>query len=352
MFLAAVGLTAGLFAQVPIKWDCETSRVASQPIEAYHGETVQMQVTLRSYGQPVILPPDATATLYWTTNSAAGFWPKPATAIGNKVIADWTPECDTGADSYTFYIAVGTAAGISYRVNGTIKLRPSPGFQPAALPPAETFPGLEEWLAPKLAAALPTPDDYPGLSEWLDPKLAGVTLTLPAPGDYPGLLVYLQDMLSAYQKTSTNKIAIVQNTPALITSDSTLYGATTNIFVWDASEDAYVRVPQLDLAFWRVEAYSNELQEVRYPMTTYEVYNDYYSNPTITGYTTMTTTVKRAYFEWRGAPIIDQAYIDRGSPVWSGLWSKDSDQTVTNGNQKIRFTRGYARKLTPEKETN
>jgi len=106
------------------------------------GETWDMAVTLRSGLAPFSLA-GATATFCWYTNATAGvWWTNSAAVSGSTVTAAWTPAMDTGASNYWYWIGIWQAGSTSplWRVNGTIRLLPSPGFTPNALvPPLRTL---------------------------------------------------------------------------------------------------------------------------------------------------------------------------------------------------------------------
>lgn len=122
-----------LSAAVPLKWTVETSRVQPAVFEAYHGETLQLEASLMSYGQPVA---DSTGwNIYWQTNGmASAYWSAPAYGSGNRVLVEFTPEMDPGASVVSGFLG---QPGENYRAAFTIRFRNAPGANPAVLPPPE-----------------------------------------------------------------------------------------------------------------------------------------------------------------------------------------------------------------------
>ena len=113
---------------VPVRWTAETSRVQPQLLDAWRGDTLDLECTLKSYGQPVSLGA-ATASLMWQTNGMGNaWWQTNATVSADGVIsATWSPSMDPGAAAVAFFLPVQTGDGSSYRAAGQIRFRPSPG---------------------------------------------------------------------------------------------------------------------------------------------------------------------------------------------------------------------------------
>lgn len=136
LMLSALSAGAAL-AAVPVRWTAETSRVQPIALDAWRGDTLALECTLKSYGQPVA-PGAATASLMWQTNGmGSAWWQTNATVSADGVIrATWSPSMDPGAPSVAFFLPVQTGDGASYRAAGTLRFRPSPGSgsQIAALP--------------------------------------------------------------------------------------------------------------------------------------------------------------------------------------------------------------------------
>lgn len=123
-------------AAVPLRWTVETSRVQPAVFEAYHGETLDLEATMLSYGRPFTAGGEP--RLYWQTNGmGAAYWSAPATAVSNRLAAAFTPACDTGANVVQGFIGV---SGSVYRAAFTLRFRNSPGADPVNLPlPAKTL---------------------------------------------------------------------------------------------------------------------------------------------------------------------------------------------------------------------
>ena len=113
-------------AAVPLAWTVETSRAQVAQFEAYRGETLLLEATMKSYGSPLATP--AQPSLYWQTNGmGAAWWTAPATASGNVLRATWSPTNDCGGTVYNCFIGGPDA---TYRAAFRLRMLPSPGFTP------------------------------------------------------------------------------------------------------------------------------------------------------------------------------------------------------------------------------
>lgn len=113
-------------AAVPLAWTVETSRAQVAQFEAYRGETLDLEATMKSYGSPLATP--AQPSLYWQTNGmGAAWWTAPATASGNVLRATWSPTNDCGGTVYNCFIGGPDA---TYRAAFRLRMLPSPGFTP------------------------------------------------------------------------------------------------------------------------------------------------------------------------------------------------------------------------------
>lgn len=133
--LSAALTAVSASAAIPLRWTVETSRVQPVTFEAYHGETLELEASLQSYGKPVA-DTLQDARIYWQTNGmGSAYWSAPASAEGGVLRATWTPAMDTGAAAVNGFIGV---AGEIYRASFQLRLRPSPGAEPNLLtvPPA------------------------------------------------------------------------------------------------------------------------------------------------------------------------------------------------------------------------
>ena len=115
-----------LYAAVPLRWTVETSRAQVAQFEAYRGETLDLEATMKSYGSPLATP--AQPSLYWQANGmGAAWWTTPATASGNVLRATWSPTNDCGGTVYNCFIGGPDA---TYRAAFRLRMLPSPGFTP------------------------------------------------------------------------------------------------------------------------------------------------------------------------------------------------------------------------------
>ena len=141
---------AALHAAVPVRWTVETSRVQPAAFEQFAGTSIDLEATLTSYGKPLAV--EGEPRLYWQTNGMGKlYFDTPASASGNVLRATWTPACETGgATSYKGFIGI---PGSIYSAAFTLRLRPSPGATPNALPlptPRIDFAAVEVANAPWL----------------------------------------------------------------------------------------------------------------------------------------------------------------------------------------------------------
>lgn len=128
--LTAALTTVCAHAAVPLRWTVETSRVQPVTFEAYHGETLEFEASLQSYGKP-IADTLQDVRIYWQTNGmGSAYWSAPASASGNVLRATWSPAMDTGANAVYGFIGV---AGENYRASFQLRMRSSPGAVPNEL---------------------------------------------------------------------------------------------------------------------------------------------------------------------------------------------------------------------------
>ena len=126
------------FAAVPLRWTVETSRVQPAVFDAYQGETLTFEAALQSKGKPLEAP--LNYSFFWQTNGMGStYWeapcPVPSNSLDgastNVLFATFTPSMDVGARVYNCFI--GSPSNI-YRAAFKLRLRPSPGALPNALP--------------------------------------------------------------------------------------------------------------------------------------------------------------------------------------------------------------------------
>ncbi len=144
LFLLLLGyctvLSAGT-AQLSFKWDTEVSDALPYNANAFQGETFTLDVALRQYGQN--LTGDAAATFYYQTKDmAADAWYSATAqwdATTGRASVDFTPAMDCGASAYRFFFGIETTQGKNYRAYGTLRMKPSPGFNPAQLEAPDVY---------------------------------------------------------------------------------------------------------------------------------------------------------------------------------------------------------------------
>lgn len=140
-------VTPTLLAAVPLRWTVETSRVQPAVFEAYQGETLTFEAALQSHGKPLAAP--VNYSFFWQTNGMGStYWEvkvrgegeqrnnstvhlDPSPSPTNVLFATWSPDMDVGAKVYNCFI--GSPSNI-YHAAFQLRLRPSPGALPNALP--------------------------------------------------------------------------------------------------------------------------------------------------------------------------------------------------------------------------
>ena len=137
MILAAgFGLCHAGAALMPIEWSADGSDPKPFVASIAQGETRDLEVTLKNYGQAVILPDTATAELHYQTNGMGrSWWSGGAASVTTSgvVKATWTPAFDCGASTYIFAIGVVDGTNKLYTAYGLIRMRVSPGWVPNEL---------------------------------------------------------------------------------------------------------------------------------------------------------------------------------------------------------------------------
>ena len=129
----AIALATVASAAIPLRWTVETSRAQPAAFEVYQGETLDFEAALTSHGKPLQAPlnyalywqTNGMGSVYWSTNCAAG------AGATNVMRATWRPEYDVGSRAYNCFIG---APGSIYHAAFQLRLRPSPGAVPNALP--------------------------------------------------------------------------------------------------------------------------------------------------------------------------------------------------------------------------
>lgn len=118
-----------------------------QPYRAtvFHGSDVTLSVGYQLNGQVLDIS-GATATFLYQpipTATPNVWYSIPCTIAeypGNEVRVAWTGALDFGALAYQFYVRLILGTEAVYSANGSLRMAPSPGFIPGAVPaPATIF---------------------------------------------------------------------------------------------------------------------------------------------------------------------------------------------------------------------
>lgn len=264
-----------LSAQVLLRWEVDTNRSTPKTLEVYQGETVNFEVSLRESGAVKTFPDTAAAVFLWQTNNmGSAWWSQSAVVSGSVVRATWSPSNDVGSAAYSWYVAVIENASVNYRVNGTLRIRDSPGFSAVALASPTIFEQLKTTLLGNMMITnTPTP--------------AAVTTPL----------------IRA----------------ALFSDSNTAWNNSSQVFVWDSGSQSYNRTPQLDLGIWAENVQTNAVYDI--PGTTNQtvVLESawlYHASPIING------VLQRAYTTysgWRNGATNTMAYGTNTITLYSGV---------------------------------
>lgn len=126
----AVAVSAA-FCGVPVKWSVETSRADERVIDVYHGESLDIEVTFKTYGQILEIPTNEVAATFWQTNGmATAYWRTNNVEIATNGVMRTTfgPEQDVGAKTIRGFIGI---AGQIYRAAFVLRFKDAPGYNPA-----------------------------------------------------------------------------------------------------------------------------------------------------------------------------------------------------------------------------
>lgn len=124
---------------LPDPWSVNVNEHTAVQRTYKRGESIDMRITLRDGLKPLDLT-GASARWYWYTNAVDNLWWTNSAEIltpkAGLVSAQWTPAMDTGASIYAYWVGLWMPGSTSplWRVTGSIRLLPSPGFTPNALP--------------------------------------------------------------------------------------------------------------------------------------------------------------------------------------------------------------------------
>ena len=201
----------------PLAWraDFPSAQVATFPVR--HGTDVEFRPAWHINGVPANTNGEWTLSLSVQTNGApAGEW-----AIIPGSVFSHTNDC--GADAYNVLVrAVDRDGTVDYSAAARLRMLPSPGFSPGALPPAATFQESD----PVFSAWRSTfQESDPVFSTWLS------TFTIPETSLEPSTN-YTDRSLSAFAATGTVFRSASYGTP---TSWTDATGC-----VWEVWTDAWI----------------------------------------------------------------------------------------------------------------
>ncbi len=158
-------------------WSADVRKHSAVDRVYKQGEAIDMRVTVQDGFSAYDLT-GARAVFYWFTNSVGNVWWTNSVSIATPkpgvLSVRWTPAMDVGALAYPYWIGIWPSGSTSpvWRLTGTIKLLPSPGFVPnSLLPPVRML---------DFAAVTVTNSPWLKLSDWQNGSnaLAGAVQTL------------------------------------------------------------------------------------------------------------------------------------------------------------------------------
>lgn len=206
--IALLALAASLrAAPLAFRWSSEISEALPFAANAMQGETFGLVAEALQYGAP--LTGEASATFYWQTPDmeASSWYAQPAQWDADAATASvtWTPKMDVGSSAYRFFFCVSSEAGKNYRLYGTIRLKPSPGFDPAALEPVD----VRDEIAAEITADVIGEIDGRYLSEESDP-------TVPTWAKAPEKPAYTASEVGAAPESHTHAVSDVDGLQAAL----------------------------------------------------------------------------------------------------------------------------------------
>lgn len=125
--LTSIALAIFAKAEIPIKWEVETSE-RNQPkiIEQWAGGSYCFSIEMLTYGRPLEIT--GVPQLFIQTNGMDdAYWIAPATVSNNVLSARWNPSYELAATTYNCFIGV---TGSIFNAAFQLRLKPSPGAHP------------------------------------------------------------------------------------------------------------------------------------------------------------------------------------------------------------------------------
>jgi len=126
-------------ASVPLRWTVETSRLQPAVFDVVHGESIELEAAMQSYGNPLSMA-GKSVSIFWQTNGMDNAWwsapafvrtgraPTPGAATPTNVLAaTFTPAMDPDSPTVTGFLG---ATGDIYRASFTLRFRKGPGATP------------------------------------------------------------------------------------------------------------------------------------------------------------------------------------------------------------------------------
>ena len=244
--LAALLAIPLLAAPRPLVWraDFPSAKVENFPVR--HGTDVEFRPSWHVNGVPANTNGEWTLSLSVQTNGApAGEW-----SVISGTVFSHTNDC--GADAYNVLVRAVDADGtVDYSAAARLRMLPSPGFEPGALPPAATFQESDPVFAAWLSAFH---ESDPVFSSWLS------TFEIPETSLEPATN-YTARALSSFAATGTVVRALSVGTPTRwtdatgcvweVTADKApWFGGPGSTLLWDEEAKGWISENGLDLLTW------------------------------------------------------------------------------------------------------
>ena len=243
--LAALLAPPLLAAPRPLVWraDFPSAKVENFPVR--HGTDVEFRPSWHVNGVPANTNGWTYSLSVQTNGAPAGEW-----SVIPGTVFSHTNDC--GADAYNVLVrAVDRDGTVDYSAAARLRMLPSPGFEPGALPPAATFQESDPVFATWLSAFH---ESDPVFSSWLS------TFEIPETSLEPATN-YTARSISSFAATGTVARASSYGTPTRWTDATGCVWETTaekapwtggpsSPIVWDEESGGWLSENSLDLLTW------------------------------------------------------------------------------------------------------
>ena len=131
----ALAATLTALAGVPLEWSVTPDTIAPLTVYRLHGETLNFSCRFKGFGELPFAQGADIRLWYQTNGMGRTWWSVPATVSSNVLSATFAPQDDPGVDRLALFFG----APSNVYASAVLRLRPSPGFTPNALPPPDVI---------------------------------------------------------------------------------------------------------------------------------------------------------------------------------------------------------------------